>query len=215
MTMPQANATPLKKRADIAQFLMNRRGRYYRDFGHLQFCFCVKVYDADLSFDHLLDLHAKSGYAEGKVNDPCWVEEVRQRYAETDQDHLLEWAIEDSRRLVTDSDCFNHLHNGTPVEVEYSFVGRSGGWIALTKFEGIEMTDPEYLRQVFEGSDDKSEPTMSYQSLRRLYALVRMLEHDLTAEKAESEVEFQAAFNFYCNVCGDIATADVCLGAGI
>jgi hypothetical protein len=42
-----------------------------------------------------------------------------------------------------------------------------------------------------------------------------MLEHDLTQEKAEAEVLHQAAFNFFENVCGDIPTADVCLGAGI
>jgi hypothetical protein len=41
------------------------------------------------------------------------------------------------------------------------------------------------------------------------------LEHDLTPEKAKSEVEYHAAFNFFASICGDIPTADVCLGAGI
>ncbi len=215
MAMPAAYTTPLKKRSDIASYLMNRRGRYYREHGHLQFVFDVKVYSPDLSFDHLFALHANSGYGEGKVNDPYWVEEARQRHAETDQDDLYQWAIEDAGRLVTDSDCFNHLFDGTPVDVEYAFVGRSGGWIGLTKFEGIEMTDPERLRDVFEGNDEEGEPTMSYQSLRRLYSLVRMLEHDMTQEKAQAEAEYQAAFGFFVNVCADIPTADVCRGAGI
>src|SRR5258708_5334041 len=113
MTMPEAYTTPLKKRANIANYLMDRRGRYYRDHGHLLFCFNVKVYAADLDFDHLLELHAKSGYGEGHVTDAYWVEEARQRHAESDQDHLCQWAIEDAGRLVTESDCFNHLYDGT------------------------------------------------------------------------------------------------------
>jgi hypothetical protein len=215
MTMPVEYATPLKKRADIANYLLNRRGRYYREHGHLLFVFNVKVYSPDLSFDHLLDLHDKSGYGEGKVTDPYWVEEARQRHAEMDLDDLYQWAIEDAGRLITDSDSFTHLYDGTPVDVGFAFVGRSGGWIALTKFEGIKLIDPDYLRDLFEGNAEDGAPTMSYQSLRRLYALVRILEHDLTQDKAESEVEFQAAFCFFCNVCGDIPTTDVLLGAGI
>lgn len=215
MTMPAAYKTPLKRRADIAAYLLNRQGRYYRDHGHLLFCFCVKVHDPDLDFDHLLDLYRKSGYGGDTLNDPAWIEEAGQRHAETDQDDLFQWAIQDAGRLVTESDCFNHLYDGTPVEVEFAFVGRSGGWIALTEFEGIKMTDPEVLRQVLEGKDEESEPTMSYQSLRHLYALVRMLEHDLTQDKAQAETEHQAAFNYFSNLCADIPTADVCLGAGI
>ena len=214
MTMPEAYSTLLTARADIASYLMNRRGRYYRDHGHLLFCFCVKVYDADLGFDHLLELHAESGYGEGNVTDPYWINETRQRHADTDQDDLYQWAIEDAGRLVSDSDCYTHLYDGTAVEVEFAFVGRSGGWIALTKFEGIALTDAANLRYLFEGDEDDGD-TLSDESLHRLYALVRMLEHDLTQEKAKSEVEFQAAFNFFCNVCGDIPTSDVLLGAGI
>lgn len=215
MAMPDAYTTPLKSRADIASYLLNRRGRYYRDYGHLLFVFNVKVYDPNLDFDHLLDLYCNSGYGEDKINDPAWSEDARQRHAETDQDDLFQWAIEDASRLVLESDCFTHLHDGTPVEAEYAFVGRSGGWIALTEFEGIKMTDPEALRQVFEGKDEEGEPTMSYQSLRRLYALVRLLEHDLTPDKAQAETEHQAAFNYFSNLCADIPTADACLGAGI
>jgi hypothetical protein len=216
MTMPQAYTTPLKKRADIAAYLLNRRGRHYRDYGHLLFTFNVKVYDPDLDFDHLLDLYRKNGYGEDKINDPGWIDEARQRHTETDQDDLYQWAIKDAGRLVTDSDCFNHLSDGTPVEVEYAFVGRSGGWIALTTFEGIKLTDSEYLQGIFERNQEDGEtPTMTYEELRRLYALVRMLEHDLTPEKAQAEVEHQASFNFFSNLCADIPTAKASRGAGI
>ena len=114
---------------------------------------------------------------------------------------------------VSDSDCFNHLFDGTPVEVEYAFVGRRGGWIALTKFEGIKLIDPDNLRYLFEGDqEDDDMPTFTDEALQRLYTLVRMLEYDLTQEKAQAEVQHQAGFNFFTNICGDIPTADVCLG---
>lgn len=215
MDMPEAYSTPLTNRADIAKYLMDRRSRSYRDHGHLLFTFNVKVYSPDLDFDHLLDLHTQSGYGEGHVTDAYWVEEARQRHAETDQDHLLQWALENAGQLVTDSDCYTHLYDGTPVEVELAFVGRSGGWIAVTEFEGIRLTGPEHLRGVFEGDDEDGTPTMSDNTLHRLYAFVRMLEHDLTPDKATSEVEYQAAFAFFCNVCGDIPTSDMCLGSHI
>jgi hypothetical protein len=214
MTVPAEYTTPLTARAEIANYLMNRRSRSYQDHGHLLFTFNVKVYSPDLSFAHLLDLHRQSGYGDGHVADAYWVEEARQRHAETDQDHLIEWALEDAGRLVTDSDCYTHLYDGTAVEVGFAFVGRSGGWIALTEFEGIKMIDPEHLRALFKGDQDDDD-TLSDESLHRLYALIRMLEHDLTPQKAQAEVEYQAAFAFFVNVCGDIPTSDMLLGAGI
>ena len=215
MTIPEFYTTPLTARADIANYLMNRKGRYYRDHGHLLFVFNVKVYDPDLDFDHMLDLNVESGYGAGGT-DPGWIEETRQRHAETDQDDLYQMGVDDAGRQVTESDCFNHLYDGTPVDVEYAFVGRSSGWIALTKFEGIKLIDPDLLKDLFEGvQEDGETPTLTDVALQRLYALIRMLEHDLTQEKAKAEVEYQAAFNFFENLCADIPTADVCLGAGI
>ena len=216
MIPSEAYSTPLTNRADIAAYLLNRRGRYYRGYGHLLFLFNVKVYEPDLSFDNLLDLYRQSGYGEFKVTDPGWVEETRQRHEKTDHDDLYQVAVEDARRLVTDSDCFTHLYDGTPVEVEYAFVGRSGGWLALTKFEGVRLIDLESLRDLFDDDQEEGEnPTLSDETLQRLYALVRMLEHDLTPENAQAEVKNQAAFSFFENICCDIPTADVCLGAGI
>jgi hypothetical protein len=213
MTMPQAYTTPLTNRHEIAEYLLNRRGRYYRDHGHLLFCFNVKVYDPDLSFETLLTLYQNSGCGTGKADDPGWVEEARLRYAETDLDDLYQMAVDDASRQVTDSDSFTHLYDGTPVEAEYEFVGRSCGWVALTKFEGVKLTDPERLKEVFEG--DSFEDAISNETLHRLYALVRMLEHDLTPQRAQDEIEHQAAFGFFEVVCGDIPPSSANLGAYI
>ncbi len=44
-------------------------------------------------------------------------------------DNLFDWGIEDAARLITDSDCYNHLFDGTKVEVDYAWMGRSGGYL--------------------------------------------------------------------------------------
>ncbi len=216
MTMPEAYATPLTDRQEIARYLLNRRGRYYRDHGHLLFVFNVKVYDPDLSFEHLLELYRKSGYGGDKIDDAGWIEEARLRYGETDLDDVYQAAVDDASRLVSESDCFRYLFDGTPVQAELDFVGRSGGWLALTEFDGCKLTDPDNLKHVFEGDDlDYDQPAMTDETLHRLYAFVRMLEADVTQEKAQAEIEWQSAFNFFENVCGDIPPSSANLGAGI
>ena len=46
-------------------------------------------------------------------------------------------------------------------------------------------------------------------ALRKLYALVVMLSHDLTPEKASAEVEHHAAFQFIEVACSDIPRYDL------
>ena len=130
--------------------------------------------------------------------------------------------MEDAGRLVTDSDCYSHLHDGTKVEVEYAWMGRSGGYVGVGKFEGFDFSKDEgrdYWHQVFRGNPhrsgmsdwfdwDRIYPSMTYPTLRKLYALVVMLSHDFTPEKASSEVEHHAAFSFVENVCSDIPRYD-------
>ena len=55
---------------------------------------------------------------------------------------------------------------------------------------------------------DRTLPTMGYPTLRKLYALVVMLKHDLTREKASSEVEHHAAFRFIEGACANIPRYD-------
>jgi hypothetical protein len=49
---------------------------------------------------------------------------------------------------------------------------------------------------------------MDYPSLRKLYALVVMLRHDLTPKKASAEVEHHSAFSFVEVACADIPRYD-------
>ena len=137
-------------------------------------------------------------------------------------DKLFDWGVEDAGRLVTDSDCYDHLYDGTEVEVEYAWMGSSGGYLGIGKFEGFDFSkdeDRDYWHEVFRGNPhrhgtsdwldwDRTYPTMDYPTLRKLYALIVMLSHDLTPEKASSEVEHHAAFSFIENVCSDIPRYD-------
>jgi hypothetical protein len=49
---------------------------------------------------------------------------------------------------------------------------------------------------------------MDYPTLRKLYALIVMLSHDLTPETAAAEVEYHAAFRFVEGACADIPRYD-------
>ena len=86
-------------------------------------------------------------------------------------------------------------------------------------FDFSKDEDRDYWNEVFRGNPhrsgtsdwiewDRTHPTMDYPTLRKLYALVVMLKHDLTPEKASSEVEHHAAFRFVEGACSDIPRYD-------
>lgn len=218
MIEPHDDPAGVDRRA-IADYLLNRRSRYYQGHGTLLFCFPVKIGHLDITFEHLLDLYRRMGYGPDKVSDPGWVKEARQRYEITDPNDLYALAVEDARLQVSESNVFRHLDDGTPVAVDYAFVGRSGGWVALTEFEGLKLTDPERLRCLFHGdtgqAGDDGEDYMDDDTLGKLYRLVRMLEQELSGTKTRQEVEYQAAFALFEVFCSDIPTAADNLGAGI
>ena len=101
-------------------------------------------------------------------------------------------------------------------------MGRSGGYIGIGKFEGFDFgkdEDRDFWHEVFRGNPnrsatvdrqewDRTYPPMGYATLRKLYALVVMLAHDMTPETASAEVEHQAAFRFVEGACADIPRYD-------
>ena len=225
-TKPGYYRTPLRSRSDIADFLASVGG-YYSTHGHhgrSYFAFNVKCYDADLAFGHLIQTYRSAGYygdGETWLDNPEWLVQALAKY-EVAERHLFDWGVEDASRMVTASGCYNHLYNGTEVEVEYAWMGRSGGYIGIGRFEGFDFSEDVsrgYWDEVFRGNPhrggtaewldwDRTFPTMDYPALRKLYALVVMLIHDLTPEKASSEVEHHAAFRFVEGACADIPRFD-------
>ena len=225
-TTPDYYRTPLRSRSDIADFLASVGG-YYSTHGHhgrSYFAFNVKCHGVDLDFGHLVQTYRSAGYygdGETWLDNPEWLEQARSKY-EAAERHLFDWGVEDASRMVTDSDCYTHLYDGTRVEVDYTWMGRSGGHLGIRRFYGFDFSEDEgrdFWHEVFLGNPhrvgtaewldwDRTFPTMGYPTLRRLYALVVMLKHDLTPEKASSEVEHHAAFRFVEGACADIPRYD-------
>lgn len=226
MTTPGYYRTPLRSRKDIAHFLASVGG-YYSPHGHhgrSYFAFDVKCHGARLDFGHLIETYRNAGYCgdgETWLDNPEWLVQAEAKYEEAER-HLFDPGVEDAARLITDSDCYNHLFDGTKVEVEYAWMGRSGGHLGIRRFYGFDFSEDEgrdYWHEVFRGNPhrggtaerhdwERTFPTMGYPTLRKLYALVVMLRHDLTPETASAEVEHQAAFRFVENACSDIPRYD-------
>jgi hypothetical protein len=223
---PDYYRTPLRSRQDIADYLASVGG-YYSTFGRQgrsYFSFNVKCHAARLDFDHLIETFRNAGYygdGETWLDNPEWLVQARAKHEEVDR-LLFDWGAEDAAHLFTDSACYNYLFEGTTVEVEYAWMGRSGGHLGIRRFYGFDFSndeDRDFWQEVFRGNPhrsgasdwldwDRTYPTMSYQTLRKLYALVVMLRHDLTPEKASSEVKHHAAFQFVEGVCGEIPRYD-------
>ena len=200
---------------------------YYSTYGHhgrSYFAFDVKCHGVRLDFVHLIEVYRNRGYygdGETWLDNPEWLEQARASHEEVER-YLFDWGIEDASRLVTDSECYNHLFDGTKVDVEYTWMGRSGGYVGVGRFEGFDFTkdeDRDYWHEVFMGNPhrsgtdewvewDRTYPRMDYSTLRKLYALVVMLDHDLTSQKASAEVEHHAAFQFVESACSEIPRYD-------
>lgn len=220
--VPAGYRTPLRSRRDIAAYLDGVGGydsTYGRE-GRSYFAFNVKCGGADLGFEHLLAVYRDGGYygdGETWLDNPEWLVQARPKYAEVEK-YLFDWGVEAAAQQITESDGYTQLYDGTAVDVAYTWMGRSGGYVGIGDFEGFDFaknTDRADWRAVFRGNPHRpgsaaaydwghSYPAMDYATLRRLYALVVMLAHDLTPARAAAEVEHQAAFQFVEHACADI-----------
>jgi len=225
-TTPGYYRTPLRSRSDIADRLASVGGYYstYCRQGRSYFAFNVKCHGARLDFERLIEVHRNGGcYGDGEtwLGNPEWLEQAREKHREVEQ-RLFDWGVEDAARLVTDWDRYDHLYDGTKVDVQYLWMGRSGGYVGVGEFEGFDFSADvcrDYWHEVFRGNPhrsgtdawrdwDRTFPEMDYPTLRKLYALVVMLSHDLTPETAAAEVEHHAAFRFVEGACAEIPRHD-------
>lgn len=198
---PAYYRAPLRSRAAIVAFLKDAaNGR--PSYG--LFTFNVKAYGVDLSFDNLAKRARECGEL-AKDASPRYLAECRAEYEETGEGQLCEWAIEQARENVKDFDTNRMLWNGDKAIAEWSFAGRSGGWLALESFEGMELGESAVRRH---GSDMlwDSIAGSSFPFLRRLYRFVVQCLHDFRREAVESEIEHQAAFALFVNLCTDVET---------
>lgn len=199
----------MKAMADFITTATKAR-RYHRPH---PFCFNVKIYRVNFDFDHLLNIYRTRFLQDPEfTKSPEWLAQAKEKYEEV-KDGLFEPAIEVARAYFVgfegqeDLRADQCLWDGTPVEATFSFEGRSGGWLSINSFEGIDFTDDDIYP---DGEHPVRDMLMrqSFRWLRKFYKFVAMLSHDLSGNKVEDEVEFQAAIGFFENACGDIPPAD-------
>jgi len=201
---PDAYRMVARSRADIVAAIIDLTEQRSYDYDPYYFCFNVKCYDVDMSLPNLLAKWREYEGDPAHTHNPEWLKNVKERYDETSEETLCDWGFEDARAHFVGhgdgfkSDTFRTLYDGTEVDVEYGFVGRSGGWLAITKFEGVK-----YNQRLDAGLETEL-MDMDFPTLKRLYQLVLMLKHDTRRSAIKSEVEMQAAFNFFANACADI-----------
>lgn len=201
---PQYYNVPLRSRAAIVKWIIDHTEQRHYDGHPHPFCFNVKCYHVDFELEHLLQLYREyEGNAKG-FDDPDWQAAIKERYAEV-SDNLWEYAVEDCRRNFVggddgqpDNDGWNMLWDGTPVNTQFSFEGRSGGWLSLNRFQSFDFTERH------SDIEDILVYDMPYQTLRHLYQFIVMLVHDVSRANVKKELEHQAAFNFFANCCADI-----------
>ena len=173
-------------------------------------CFNVKVYESvDLSLPTLLNLWRNYEGDNLHTHNAEWLREVKEKFEEIGDQKLFDWGIEECRSSyigryhsgIPESDAVRTLWNGTELNVKYNFVGRSGGWLAIAEFEGLQLDRPQGdLENILNDTD--------FGTLQNLYQLVLQIKHDTRTEAILSEIAHQAAFQFFANACADITQPD-------
>lgn len=210
MRKPNYYRTPLRKREDIVYWIFEVTHQRMYHYHTYPFCFNVKLYDVDLSFDNLLKIFREEEGNPIFTHNADWLREVKSRYKETDNDHLWDWGVEIARDDFVSyvfktpiNDTYTQLWDGTPIDVQYSFQGRNGGWLSIDRFEGRE-----FVGLYSKGSlrEEMKSPDYPYQTLRNLYQLIVMIKHDIQGR--DKHVERHASFAFFENTCSDIPRPD-------
>jgi hypothetical protein len=162
----------------------------------------VKVHGGfDLSFDHLLATAVEGEMVtKEQAADAHWVKQAREKHEETGKEQLYDWAIETCQKGVHDFSSYKMLWNDKEeADIEWAFLGQSGGWLCLTKFDGIKMDG--FGKEELEGLD--------YKTLNRLHRFVVQCAHDFRREAIVSEIEYNASFTLFSNLCeGECETTE-------
>jgi hypothetical protein len=185
-----------KSRASLITWLDSFQGRRWHHEGAFRFCWNVKAYHTDLSFDNLVKRHREAGNSLDVSE--RWMNEARELYGEN-EGNLWEWGCEDACSTFVGKcrdDAYRMLWNGKSVRTEFQFCGRSGGWLCLESFEGIRL-DAEI---------DLSE--LEYRTLRDLAEIVQFVSHTTEGTKPEQAIETAAAWTFFVNICESEITSD-------
>lgn len=173
--MPKCPYTfPHRTRRAMTDYILNRCGRSYYGV-HYPFAWDVKAWAADFDGDSLRARAPEYDLDPGF--DPDWESYV-------DSDDRFFWdCCEDAARDVSEGEWTSYPGDDQG-DWEFSFAGRSGGWLVLEKWRGWNMR----------GADAETFAEMDLPTLKAFYRGIRCADSDFTPAKAAAEVEYQAAF---------------------
>lgn len=229
--LPKQYQAPLRTRKEIVQWLNDPRARGYQvrggwnyegdshgstSRGPWLFCWSVKLLARmDTSYEALLKRAKRVGVLTRQhLKDQPWLNASKARYDDTSMDSVFTHACETCQRMFVghdgkpENDGYCMLYDGTKVTPEFTFMGRSGGWLVLTGFNGHSLN----TENVGEDLDWKR---WDVRNLRLLYRYVVMLEHDLRHEAIQEMVLDELAGSFFANICHDLALTKDLRGEGI
>ena len=204
---------PHKSRKAKVDYLTDIGGYYSRD-GTYPLEFSVAAY-ADLDFDTLWKLlleERQTEYPADTTKRALFEFAARKAYADCSA-YLWEWAVEDAQRGLFDGDTYLMLWDGDkPLDVKLGLHGRGGKHLCIEEFEGLtlrgkspeDLGDLLMLQESPDGNESVSDlPRTKWgwkwsidgKFVDLLYRYVRQCEIDFTSDKAEKEVEYQAAYH--------------------
>lgn len=196
MKTPKHYRAPLRSRAKILAWLVDRAESNPRKAYGL-FCYNVKLHNLNTDFAHLCELARNAGELAPDAS-PRYLAAVEAVYNDKSE-AVFEAATEAARESVVNDDTHRMLWDGSGAIAEWTFDGRSGGWLVLKEFGGADLSGPlQYTDAAGFLSD------MPYPWLRRLYRFLIQCDHDF--RNPESEVEYQAAFNLFANFARRVET---------
>jgi hypothetical protein len=195
---PAGYVAPLRSRAAIVAWLLARAESNSRPSYGL-FCYNVKLYRLNTDFSHAVKLAKESGVL--ACESDRYLAECQALWDNGSSETAFEVGTQDACESVTDDDSNRMLWDGSGAIAEWEFNGRSGGWLCLKEFDGVNLSAMD--RHEFEAF---TEPGMgaSFPWLRNLYRFLVQCDHDF--RRPESEVEYQAAGWFFANAVHGIKT---------
>lgn len=189
---PAGYVAPLRSRTQIVAWLLDR-AKSNRRPGYGMFCYDVKLRRLDTSFARALKLGREAGHVAADES-PRYLAALEARWDEV-METAFELGTQDACESVMDNDTNRMLWDGDRAIADWEFNGRSGGWLCLKRFEGVELG-------AFDPADLFAES--GYRWLRNLYRFLVQCDHDF--RRPESEVEYLAADYFFANRIDDIPT---------
>jgi hypothetical protein len=166
---------PHKSRAAMAEYL-TRRGRSYH-YQRYAFAWCVKTHAAEFDGDTLRRHVPGLNPAE----DSAWWSLL-----ENDRGDLFSTFCEDAARGLSEGEWCSYPGDDQG-DWDFSFAGRSGGWLVLEKWRGRDMRDVD-------AADFLDRDLWPWADLVAFYRGIRCADSDFTEAKAAAEVEYMAAF---------------------